>query len=138
MRIQNRYRAIAVALLLLCLAACAKTIRPGAVDALDSHAFDVLGTWQFVLDSLKTDCAAGSQTAGGGGTTAIVPQTPCSQARKDAINRIGSAYNVTRTAWLAYRNAVKAGLAGDREALSSAIAALILAGDDYRREFSQR
>lgn len=137
MRIKRNQSAAAVLLLCLLASACAKTIRPGAVDALDSHAFDVLGTWQFALDSLKTECAAGSQSAGGGGTSTIVPQSACSQARKDAINRIGAAYNVTRTAWLAYRNAVKAGRVGDREALSAAIAALILAGDDYRREFSR-
>lgn len=117
-------RRAATVLLCLMLVACGKTIRPGAVDALDSEAFNVLGTWQISLDELKKDCPSG-------------PTSPCPQSQKDAINRIGDAYNLARKAWLSYRDAVKAGAIGDRTALSNALSSLILAGDDYRRTFQQ-
>lgn len=123
MKVRIRSRALAAVCLLLLLSACpSATLRPGAVDSLDSQAFNVLGTWQMSLDALKADCPSG-------------PASPCPQAKKDAINRIGDAYNVTRAAWLSYRNAVKAGQVGDRQAVSDAIAKLVLAGDDYRRSF---
>lgn len=122
MKVRIRSRAL-VALCLLCvLSACGASMRPGAINAFDSHSFDVLGTWQFTLDQLKVDCPSG-------------PTSPCPQAKKDAINRIGDAYNVSRQAWLSYRNAVKAGQAGDRQAVTDAMAKMILAGDDYRRSF---
>lgn len=124
-RIRTRSRALAVALMLLCvMSACGATLRPGAIDALDSNAFNVLGTWQMSLDALKADCPSG-------------PTSPCPQDKKNAINRIGDAYNVTRAAWLSYRTAVKAGQVGDRQAVSDAISRLILAGDDFRRSFQQ-
>lgn len=118
------YRALVALCLLLTLCACPHTIRPGAVDGVDSEAFNVLGTWQFTLDQLKVDCPSG-------------PTSPCPQAKKDAINRIGETYNLSRQSWLSYRAAVKAGQTGDREALSKALAALILAGDDYRKTFTK-
>lgn len=122
MKLRIRSRAALALCLLLILAACGATMRPGAVDALDSRSFDVLGTWQFTLDQLKADCPSG-------------PTSPCPQEKKDAINRIGDAYNLSRQAWLSYRSAVRAGQVGDREALSQALAKLIVAGDDYRRSF---
>ena len=119
---RNRY--VASAILLLFLWSCGHTIRPGAVDSVDSNAFNVLGTWQYSLDQLKVDCPSG-------------PTSPCPQGKKDAINRIGDAFNLARQTWLTYRTAVKSGQTGDRQALSLAISRLILAGDDYRRSFQQ-
>lgn len=124
MKTNRKNRALVAFCLLLCLAACpSATLRPGAVDSFDSNAFNALGTWQVSLDALKADCPSG-------------PTSPCPQAKKDAINRIGDAYNVTRQGWLTYRNAVKAGQTGDRQAFSDALAKLILAGDDYRKSFN--
>lgn len=110
--------------LVMCLAlvACAKTVRPGAVDAYDSRAFDVIGSAGKSIEVLKADCPDG-------------PTSPCPQSRKDAINRIIRAHNAALDISTAYHNTVKAGRAGDREALSRALADLILAGDNYRREF---
>lgn len=118
----QRLRPIALAVCLLLTLSCAKTIRPGAVDSYDSHAFDVIGSASKSIEVLAKDCPSG-------------PNSPCPQSKKDAINKIIRAHNAALDISTAYHNAVKAGQVGDRQALSRALAELILAADDYRKVF---
>ena len=107
---------------LLVASGCMHTVRPGAVDSYDSHAFDVIGSAEKSIEVLAKDCPSG-------------PASPCPQSKKDAINRIIRAHNAALDISTAYHNAVKAGQAGNREALSKALADLILASSDYRKVF---
>lgn len=112
----------AALIVLLMLSACAKTIRPGAVDVADSRAFDVLGTAAVSIEELKKTCPSG-------------PTSPCPQAQKDAINKIIDAYNLARMTWLEYRDLVKTGKSASAEQLSALLTRVILAGNEYRKAF---
>lgn len=111
-------RALIVALLFL--SACAKTIRPGAVDAADSRAFDILGTAAVSIEELKKTCPSG-------------PTSPCPQSQKDAINGIIDAYNTARKVWLDYREAVRLGNSANAEELASLLSKVVIASEDYRK-----
>lgn len=115
-----RSQIIAIAALLL--SGCMHTIRPGAVDRIDSKAFDIIGSAEKSIESLKRDCPDGHTS-------------PCPQSKKDALNVLIRAHNVALRAATAYHDTVKAGRSGDREGLSRALADLILAGDNFRKVF---
>lgn len=115
-----RFNRVLVAVCLLLLCACAKAIRPGAVDVADSRAFDVLGTAAVSIQALKEKCPSG-------------PTSPCPQSEKDAINHIIDAYNVARQAWLDYRALVIAGKPSSSQQLADAVSKVIVATDEYRR-----
>ena len=90
--------------ILLCIvlaaAACggkAYVVHPGAVNTFDSKAYDALLTWNGALTQAKAELAAGRIPVGS----------------RSIINQPGAVYNGARTAWLAYRAAVRAGNATD-------------------------
>ena len=107
-------------LLALTLMACAKTVRPGALDVADSRAFDALGTAMVTIEALKQECPSG-------------PTSPCPQSKKDAINHIIDAYNVTRQVWLDYRALRLAGKPADAPQLGAAVSKVVMAVAEYRR-----
>lgn len=80
-------------------------LHPGSVSTLDSKSFDVLLIAQAVIDQARSELAAGS-----------LPDT-----LKPALNRLIDAYNVARTSWLTYRNAVKAGGAANVQTMQNAM-----------------
>jgi hypothetical protein len=96
----KRYASIAILTLTL-TAGCMHTVRPGAVDSVDSHAFDILGTASITIEAVKADC---------------VPAT-CPQVKKEQINKLIDIYNASRQSWLSYREVAKAGKQGDKAAL---------------------
>lgn len=117
------YRVRAASMLLvvlLFLSACAKTVRPGAVDVADSRAFDILGTAAVSIEELKKTCPSG-------------PTSPCPQAQKDAINKIIDAYNVARKVWLDYRETVRLGKPASAEELAALLSKVVIASDEYRK-----
>lgn len=117
----NRHQRNRIALalcLVLTLQACAlRTTRVGAVDSIDSHAFDVLGTAAITIEALKADC----------------PSATCAPAKKTAINNIIGAYDIARTSWLTYREAIKAGRSADGSGLNRLLAGVLSALSDYRK-----
>jgi len=78
---------ISLALLLLLSIGCAKTIRPGSIDAVDSRTYDTLLIAQSILDNAKIAVVQGKLT----------------DSAKPVINRMGEAYNLLRDLWLQYR-----------------------------------
>lgn len=109
-----RSQIIALAALLL-LSGCMHTIRPGAVDRVDSRAFDVLGTAAITIEAAKQDFTAGR-----------LPESA-----KPKINAMIDAYDAARTGWLAYREVVRAGRSGDAEALTVALARVMTAISEF-------
>jgi len=80
--------------MLLFLTACAMVqLHPGAVNKIDSSAYDVLLISQAVIDQARVEVTAGT-----------LPEN-----LKPGLMRLIDAYNAARTSWLTYRNAVKAG-----------------------------
>jgi len=78
---------ISLALLLLLSIGCAKTIRPGSIDAVDSKTYDTLLIAQSVLDNAKVAVLQGKLPA----------------SAKPIINSCGEAYNKLRDVWITYR-----------------------------------
>ncbi len=86
-------RKIALTILLsLLLVGCAGrqqyVLHPGAVDEFGSRTYDVLVSVKASLDQAKIEYRAGTLPS----------------SSKDLLNRIGASYNLTRDAWLAYRD----------------------------------
>lgn len=106
-----RSQIIALAACLLLLSGCMHTIRPGAVDRVDSKAFDVLGTAAITIEAAKEDFQRGR-----------LPESA-----KPKINAMIDAYDAARTSWLVYRDVVRAGRSGDAEALTVALAKVLTA-----------
>jgi len=83
-----------IALLLLISGGCAKAIRPGSIDVVDSRTYDTLLVAQAVLDNAKIAFKQGK-----------LPDNA-----KPVINAAGEAYNALRDVWLSYRAAPGAAL----------------------------
>jgi hypothetical protein len=84
---------VLVILMLLLTAACGThyVIRPGALNAGDSAAYDTLLIAESVIDQARSAVQAGAISS--------------SQA-KDALNSAVQSYNVARDSWLTYRGAI--------------------------------
>lgn len=99
----------ALLLAVLLLTSCAmRTIHPGAVNAGDSAAYDVLYIAQAVIDQSRAEVNAGT-----------LPET-----LKPGLMRLIDSYNVARMSWLTYRNAVKSGLSPSAAGMNTAISTL--------------
>lgn len=93
-------KATAVLVICLMLAACGGknyVVHPGALSTFDSKAYDALIAWNGALTQAKVDFEAGKIPAGA----------------KNLINKTGAVYNGARSAWQAYRAAVRAGQSTD-------------------------
>lgn len=80
-------RLLPITLLLILAGGCAKTIRVGAIDKLDSDTYNTLTVAQVLLDNAKVSIIQGK-----------LPDTA-----KLIVNNAGKAYNALRDSWLAYR-----------------------------------
>lgn len=99
------------------LAGCARyVIHPGAVNKSDSIAYDTLLVSEAVIDHARREILADR-----------LPAT-----LKPGFNILVSNYNKARLAWLAYRNAIKAGQVVDNRQLKLAIEALDAALDSFQ------
>ena len=78
---------IVIPLLAILLSGCAKSIRPGSIDAVDSKTYDTLLIAQSVLDNAKVAVLQGKLPA----------------SAKPIINSCGEAYNKLRDVWITYR-----------------------------------
>jgi hypothetical protein len=86
--------------LVLSMTACAAvhyTVHPGAMNQVDSAAYDALLVAESAIDQGRTDFQAGRLPA---------------EAR-DALNALVDTYNVARTSWLTYRGAVATNVPAD-------------------------
>jgi hypothetical protein len=100
----NRIRALKLitvlllAPLLLATPACAAhyVVHPGALNAADSAAYDLLTIAQGIIDQARTQ--------------------QLSAEGKSALDRLIQSYNVARAAWLTYRGAVSTNVASDQYA----------------------
>lgn len=100
-------RVLAVQILALALAGCAaRPIHPGAVDRIDSTAYDTLIVAQAVLDEAKAQIKSGKLPA----------------SSKTIVNQAGAAYDVARQALKTYHESAADVRAGDAAALSRALA----------------
>lgn len=80
-----------IILLSLLLVGCGPkqyVLHPGSVDEFGSRTYDVLVSVKASLAQAKIEYRAGTLPS----------------SSKDLLNRIGASYNVTRDAWLAYRD----------------------------------
>jgi hypothetical protein len=92
-RIQHQLWSLSFVLILLSTAACAHyKPHPGALNAIDSAAYDVLLTAEAAIEQARTE----NQTR------------PLSPQAKEALNAVIDSYNVARTGWLMYRGAIAA------------------------------
>src|SRR5258708_4350362 len=92
-----KLRAILPLLLILTILGCASTTykpHPGAINLLDSQAYDVLISTKAVIDQTKVDLAANTWNATISGKVKIVLNTG-----------LVPAYNVLDTTYMAYHNA---------------------------------
>jgi hypothetical protein len=80
-------RAIPLIMLLALTMACAKQIRPGAIDKLDSSTYDTLLVAQGLLDATKVSILQGK-----------LPDSA-----KPIVNQAGMVYDQARNLWLLYR-----------------------------------
>jgi hypothetical protein len=79
-----------VAVLLVAAACTARyTVHPGAINTIDSAAYDSLLVAQAAIDQARSQYAAG--------------QIP---AKKKALDALIASYNVARASWLTYRGAL--------------------------------
>ncbi len=85
-------RLIPLYLFLLLIPACQRSLRPGAIDQLDSQTYDTLLVFQSLLDNTKIQ----------------IQQGKLPDSTKPIVNDAGKAYNGLRDAWLAYRAAPSA------------------------------
>jgi hypothetical protein len=86
--------------LLLSNTACAAahyTVHPGALNTVDSAAYDTLIAAQAAIDQARSDYKAGRLPAGA----------------RDALNMLVRAYNASHDAWIAYRGAVSTNVPSD-------------------------
>jgi hypothetical protein len=100
--------------LVLSTTACAHyMIHPGALNAVDSAAYDTLLVAETAIDQARTDYQS--------------QQLP--PKAKDALNTLIQAYTVSRDAWLTYRGAVAAKVPADAyfQDLNRNLAALVTA-----------
>lgn len=94
-------------LLLVCVlfAGCAaRTIHPGAANAVDSNAYDTIFIAHNVIESTKADLSANKFPA------SIAPNVVT------ALNRLVTAYNLADQAYIAYHNAALGGTATPAQA----------------------
>lgn len=113
-----RNNSIVLAIAILLLQSCAMVpLHPGAVSKLDSQSFDVLLIAQAVIDQGRAELAAGSLPEG----------------LRPGLMRLIDAYNIARSAWLTYRNAVKAGTAVNEQTMKSAMETLSAALNAFQR-----
>lgn len=103
----------------LFLAACTAPyiLHPGAVNKSDSVAYDSLLIAQAVIDQGRTELASGSLPEG----------------LRPGLMRLIDSYNIARSSWLTYRNAVKAGTPANAQSMQSALETLSVALDAFQR-----
>jgi len=112
-----RLKINAAVLAILLFTSCAMPrLHPGAVSKLDSQVYDTLLIAQAVIDQARIELTAGT-----------LPE-----ALKPALMRLIDSYNVARTSWLTYRNAVKAGQTADAAGMNRTIAILSAALDSFQ------
>ena len=107
----------AILLAVLLLASCAAMpLRQGAVNRADDSAYSVLLITQAVIDQVRAEIAAGSLPEG----------------LRPGLMRLIDSYNIARSAWLTYRNAVKAGTSPSATAINAAVSGLSTALDAFQ------
>jgi len=119
MKIKTEYLRVpvAVSLTVLLLTSCAMPrLHPGALNRADSSSYDVLLVAKAVIDQARVELTAGT-----------LPDT-----LKPALMRLIDSYNIARTSWLTYRNAVKAGQTADAAGMNRTIAILSAALDSFQ------
>ncbi len=94
MRPHRKQFLTAILMSLLLFAACGKkyVAHPGSLSSFDSKAYDALIMWNGVLAQAKSDLYIGKIPANS----------------RTLINKTGEVYNSARSAWIAYRAAVRA------------------------------
>src|SRR5947207_8137786 len=87
---QHEIRIAALLAILLLAAACAAryTVHPGALNKVDSAAYDTLLVAETTIDQARLDYQAGRL------------------AQRDALDALIQSYNVARESWLTYRGAI--------------------------------
>ena len=91
---------VIVVLLVLLLYACAAvhyTVHPGALNSMDSAAYDALLIAETTIDQARADIQAGQLPAGA----------------KDALAKLVTVYNLARESWLTYRGAITTNIPSD-------------------------
>lgn len=104
---QRQRQVVLIPVLALLLSCAGRPIHPGAVDKLDSTAYDALLIAQAVLDEAKAQVKSG--------------KLPNTDAVKSAINRAGAAYDVARLAQKTYHETTAAARSVSAESLLEAL-----------------
>lgn len=97
---QHQLWSLLLVLAVLSTAACAAHYKPhpGALNTVDSAAYDTLLVAEAAIDQARVD----NQTS------------PLPDQAKNALNTLIDSYNVARTAWLTYRGAVATNTPSDQ------------------------
>ena len=116
----------AAGLLVLALLGCGVhyQLHPGALNTVDSAAYDTLLVARTAIDEARTASQAGQ----------LPPDS------RDGLNTLIKAYNVTRDSWLTYRGAIAANVASADyfQQLNKNVTALITAIRTFKQKEPQR